>query len=169
MRLYAAKIRQVSEDMVAALLQSGAIEADDRKEVVADVESVFKNYLDLEKAATDHAREVLAERGLAMTEFARIKKLSAEQKGIKVGDDTLDHLLEQVCQMMLHSANVGEVFAPDHELRRLMRPMLSKALDMDAQIEEEVRGKLKHVTEGTRTWEIEYQRMREDIQRRKGL
>jgi len=32
-----------------------------------------------------------------------------------------------------------------------------------------VRGKLKHMEEGTRTWEVEYARIMEDIRRRKGL
>jgi hypothetical protein len=32
-----------------------------------------------------------------------------------------------------------------------------------------VRGRLKHVKEGTSMWEIEYRRMMDDIKRRKGL
>ena len=69
----------------------------------------------------------------------------------------------------MHSANVEEVFAEDHDLRRRMRPILKKNLEVDEALEAEVRGKLKHVQEGSRTWEVEYQRVMGDIQRRKGL
>ena len=36
-------------------------------------------------------------------------------------------------------------------------------------LEGEIRGKLKHVQEGTRTWEVEYQRIKGEMARRKGL
>ena len=50
-----------------------------------------------------------------------------------------------------------------------MRPVLKKHLDVEEQLDAEVRGQLKHVQEGSRTWEIEYKRLMGDIQRRKGL
>ena len=98
-----------------------------------------------------------------------MRKLAAEQKGIKVGDELLDYLLDQLIEMLMHSGNVDEVFSADHDLRRRMRPILKKYLEIDEAIETEVRGKLKHVQEGSRTWEVEYQRVLGDIQRRKGL
>ncbi|HLM74559.1 MAG TPA: DUF507 family protein, partial [Polyangiaceae bacterium] len=102
-------------------------------------------------------------------EFQRLKKLVAEQKGIKVGDEMMDFLLDQLIEMLLHSNNVDEVFGQDHDLRRRMRPVLRKYLDVDAALDTEVRNRLKHVQEGSRTWEVEYQRVMGDIQRRKGL
>ncbi len=97
-----------------------------------------------------------------------MRKLTAEQKGIKIGDELLDYLLDQLIEMLMHSGNVDEVYSEDHELRRRMRPILKKYLEIDEAIETEVRGKLKHVQEGSRTWEVEYQRVLGDIQRREG-
>ena len=37
------------------------------------------------------------------------------------------------------------------------------------EVETEVRSKMKHVQEGSRTWEVEYKRIMADVQRRKGL
>jgi hypothetical protein len=108
-------------------------------------------------------------RNLPSNELARIRGLEAERQGIKLGDDMLDHLLDQLIEMLMHSANVEEVFGEDHDLRRTMRPVLRKHLDEDSQVDLEVRGQLRHVQEGTRTWEIEYQRIKSDIQRRRGL
>jgi hypothetical protein len=169
MRLFSGKIASLSEDIVKALADNHDIECEQRKEVVRDLESVFMSYMQTEREATDKAKDILESRSLPQSEFSRIKRLAAEQKGIKVGDDMMDFLLDQLIEMLMHSNNVDEVFVEDHDLRRRMRPLLKKHLEVDEALDTEVRGKLKHVQEGSRTWEIEYQRVMGDIQRRKGL
>jgi hypothetical protein len=169
MRLYSGKITPLAEDLVKALVEGKDIETESKREVALDLESVFTNYLRLEKEATDKAKDLLQSRAMPPSELPRLRKLAAEQKGIKVGDDMLDYLLDQLIEMLMHSGNVDEVFGEDHDLRRRMRPVLRKYLEIDEAVEGEVRGKLKHVQEGTRTWEVEYQRLMGEIQRRKGL
>ena len=169
MRLYSGKIAPLSDEIVKALTEHKEIECESRKEVARDLEAVFNNYLAIERDVNDKAKDLLQSRGLPQSEFTRIKKLTAEQKGIKIGDELMDHLLDQVIEMLMHSGNVDEVFGEDHDLRRRMRPVLRKYLEMDEALDGEVRGKLKHVQEGSRTWEVEYQRLMGEIQRRKGL
>ena len=169
MRLFSGIVPQLSEEIAKALLDNRDIEAEDKSEVVKDVQSVFDNYLSLERQAMEKAKDLLQARNLPQTEFQRVRKLAAEQKGIKIGEDMMDHLLDQLIEILMHSNNVDEVYAEDHGLRRTMRPVLKKFLDLDAELENEVRGKLKHVQEGSRTWEVEYQRIMGDIQRRRGL
>jgi hypothetical protein len=169
MRLYSGKITPLSEELVRALVENKDIECESRKEVTTDLESVFTNYLRLEKETNDKARELLAARNMPPSELPRLRKAVADQKGIKIGDELLDYLLDQLIEMLMHSANVEEVFGEDHDLRRRMRPVLRKYLEMDEALDGEVRGKLKHVQEGSRTWEVEYQRLMGEIQRRKGL
>ncbi len=169
MRLYSAKVKPLSDELTKALVTAKDIEVENKDEVVRDLESVFNSYLVADKEAADRAKHLLEVRNLPQTDFARLKKLAAEQKGIKAGDDMFDYLLDQCIEMLMHSSHVEEVYAEDHELRRRMRPILRKYLDMDEALEAEVRGKLKHVSEGTSTWEVEYERVKADIQRRKGL
>jgi uncharacterized protein len=169
MRLFSGKIAPLSEELVKALAEHKDIECESRKEVVHDLESVFNNYLRLEREAADRAKDMVESRGLPPSEYPRMRKLAAEQKGIKVGDDLLDYLLDQLIEMLMHSGNVDEVFVEDHDLRRRMRPVLRKYLELDEALDGEVRGKLRHVQEGSRTWEIEYQKVLGEIQRRKGL
>lgn len=169
MRLFSGKIAPLSEELVKSLVENQEIECISQKEVVLDLESVFKSYLEADRDATERAKDMLQARALPQSDFARIKKLIAEQKGIKVGDDILDYLLDQLIEMLMHSHHVDEVYGEDHALRRTMRPALRKHLDIDVQLDTEVRGQLKHVSEGTRTWEVEYQRVMGDIQRRRGL
>jgi hypothetical protein len=169
MRLYSGKIPQMSDEIVRALEAAKAVEFESRSEVIKDVESVFSSYQATDRQVSERARDLGAQRNLPPSEIARIRAIEAERKGIKVGDDMLDHLLDQLIEMLMHSNNVDEVFGEDHDLRRTMRPVLRKHLDEDAQVDIEVRSKLKHVQEGTRTWEVEYQRVMADIQRRRGL
>lgn len=169
MRLFSGKVRTLSEDLVSALLTAKSIEAENKVEVVRDLESVFNGYLSTEREVNERAKQLMEVRALPQSEYGRIRRLAAEQKGIKVGDEMFDYLLDQCIEMLMHSGNVDEVFAEDHELRRAMRPALRKHLEADEALEQEVRGKLKHVKEGSSTWEVEYQRVMADIQRRKGL
>jgi hypothetical protein len=169
MRLYSGKVGSIAGDIVRTLIDAKDIETENAREVTADIEAVLNQYVRTDKEAADKAKDAMQSRGIPTTEFARMKKLAAEQMGIKIGDESIDYLLDQILEILMHSANVDEIFAEDVELRRKMAPILKRHMAVDEEIEKEARGKLKHVEEGTRTWEVEYARVMEDIRRRKGL
>ena len=169
MRLHAAKVPQIAAEMVQALVESGDIEAESPDEVKADIESVLKQYVRDEQEISDRARDLAAQRGLPPTEIARMRRLVADEKKVKIGDDAIDYLLDQLVEMLMHSNNVDEVFAEDYELRKKMREPLRRQAAEEEELQQEVRAKLKHVEEGSALWEVEYRRMMEDIKRRKGL
>src|SRR5690348_9475430 len=126
MRLFSGQIPALSDEIVRSLVDNKDIECENRREVVRDVESVFESYLQSERDAVEKAKTVLSTRNLPQSEFNRYKRLAAEQKGIKVGEDMLDFLLDQLIEILMHSNNVDEVFVEDHDLRRRMRPALKK-------------------------------------------
>ncbi len=166
MRLFSGKVSALSEELVKVLSTNKDIECESNREVARDFEAVFNAYLNTEREVIDRAKEMSQNRP---SEFGRLKRMLAEQSGIQVGDEMLDYLLNQLIEMLMHSANVEEVFAEDHALRKRMRTVLRKYLELDEALDTEVRGKLRHVEEGSRTWEVEYQRVMSDIQRRRGL
>jgi hypothetical protein len=169
MRLYAGRVGPIASEIVRVLLDAGDIEAARPTEVQADIEAVLQQYIRTDKEASDKARDAVQARGLPSTDVGRMRKLAAEQMGIKIGDESIDYLLDQILEILMHSANVDEIFAADVELRRKMAPVLKRHMAVDEEVEREIRGKLKHVEEGSRTWEVEYARMMEEIRRRKGL
>lgn len=172
MRLHRNQLPGLARNIVKALVDGGDIELPEgggAREVERDIEAVLSHYLDQTDEAMSRARDLTQQRGLPQGEFGRIKKLAAEQLGIKVGDEALDYVLDQVAEMLMRSANVEEVFAQDHQLRARIRPFILADAELEGQVEAEVRGKLKHVTEGSRAWEIEYARIKEDIRRRRGV
>jgi uncharacterized protein len=169
MRLYSGKVSAIATEVVRALLASTDIEAEAPKEVEADITAVLNQYLSDERDVNDRAKDVLERTGKPQTEYQRVRALVAEEKGIKVGDETLDYLLDQVVEMLMHSGNVDEVYVEDVELRRRMAPVFKKHMAVDSSLDGDVRAQLKHVREGTREWEIEYARVLEQVKRRKGL
>lgn len=169
MRLFSAKVPGIASEMVELLTTDGAIECEDRSEVVRDVEAVLQQYVRDEQEVSDKARDLLAARGLPHTDLGKMRRLVADQRKLKIGDDAIDYLLDQLVEMLMHSTNVAEVFVEDWELRKRMRDPLRKQATEEESLQEEVRGRLKHVEEGSALWEIEYRRMMEDIKRRKGL
>jgi len=172
MRLYGAKVPSIAQEVVRTLLASKDIDVEDpsaQKEVVTDIESVLRSYLDTEKIVDEKTRDLLQRTGRGTTEFSKVRGQIAEHHGIKVGDETLDYLLDQVVEMLMHSSHVEEVFAEDIVLRRHMAPTFKKFMAADTDVDSEVRAQIKHVREGTSQWDIEYARALETVKRRRGL
>lgn len=163
------KVPQIASEIVSALTANQDVETDSPREMQADIEAVLIQYINDEQAVSERARDLVGARGLPPSDLGRMRKLVAEEKGIKLGDDALDYILDQLVEMLMHSHNVEEIYAEDVVLRRKMRDPLRRQMAADEQLEQEVRGRLKHVQEGTQMWEIEYRRMMEDIKRRKGI
>jgi hypothetical protein len=169
MRLFASKVPTIATECVRALLTANEIEAEAPKEVEADVESVLKNYLTTEKEVNERTKDLLERTNRGVNEYGKVRLQIAESKGIKVGDETLDYLLDQVVEIFHHSHNVDEIYAEDVALRRRMAPVFKKHMMLDSELDTEVRMQLKHVKEGSSTWDIEYQRVLELMKRKKGI
>jgi uncharacterized protein len=169
MRLFAGKVPAIASEVVRALVAAKDVEAESPKEVEADVAAVLNQYLADERDVNERAKDVLERTGKPQGDYQRVRALVADEKGIKVGDEMLDYLLDQVVEMLMHSANVDEVFVEDVDLRRRMAPAFKKHMAADDGLDAEVRAQLRHLREGTRDWEIEYARVLEQVKRRKGL
>ena len=169
MRLHSAKVPQLAAEMVNALVSAGDIETESPKEVQLDVESVLNQYIRDEHEIGERAKDLMSARGLPQAELGRMRKLIADERKIKLGEDAVDYLLDQLVEMLMHSTNVDEIYAEDVELRRKLRGPLRAQLAVEEELQAEVRGRLKHVQEGTSLWEVEYRRMMDEIKRRKGL
>jgi len=169
MRLHRGQIPALSRQITRALVDGKHIEVVSLREVERDVESVLTTYLDSVDRVMAHARDLAQQRGLPQGQFGRIKQIAADQAGIKIGDDGLDYVQLQLLEMLFHSSNVDEVYAEDHTIKRVIRQFVRADEAAEQDLEAEVRSKLKHMQEGSRMWEIEYQRMKAEIKRRRGL
>lgn len=169
MRLYANKIPDVASSCARALLAAGDIEAEHPREVDADIASVLTQYLNAEREVNEKTKDLLERTGRGQQDYSRVRVQIAESSGIKVGDDALDYLLDQIIQMLHHSSNVDEIFVEDVDMRRKVRDVLRKQVFVEDDLDAEVRSQIRNVQEGGRVWDIEYARVLEQVKRRRGL
>ena len=167
MWLSRAKLPALSGAIVKSLGDAGLIETEAPAGDQADLVAVLEQYLRDEHDISTKARDVAAARGLPPAEASRIRKELARQQGVGIGDDSIDYVLSQCLEMLMHSGSVEEIFGQDHELKLAMRAPLRAEQAAAEQMEDVVRKRLKHVQEGSSQWEIEYQRMREEVMRRR--
>lgn len=171
MKLYQGRIPQIAKDLLDALVNEGDVEItpEEMSEVELDLGSVLKEYIRVERDITDRARDLIASRDLPYNQLGKLKGQLAAERDFGLNEEAIDYITNQIIEVLLHSVHVEEVFAEDHDLRRKMRPVLRRHMDVDVELDHEVRRRIKNLQEGTSTWETEYQKVMEDLKRTKKL
>jgi hypothetical protein len=171
MRLYPGKVSAIATDMVNALVASGDIEVnpDATSEVVLDIESVLREYIRADREITDRARDIISKDGLEFNQVNKIKTKLADERGFGVGERAVEYLTRQIIEALFHSRNVEEVFSEDHTLRKTLRDVINRHLHVDDDLDQEVRKRIKNLQEGTQAFDVEYQKVMQDLKRLKGL
>jgi hypothetical protein len=169
MKLYLGKIDSVATEIVGRLVTDGDLEVADRSEAELDVVSVLKEYVRVDRELTERAKDVMEIRGLPYAQFGRIKRTLAEQKEFGLGEEGITWILNQLLETFMQSKAVDEIFADDATLRRKVREILKKHMAVEDELDAEVRQKIKNLEEGTQTWEIEYNRVMEQMKTKHGL
>ena len=169
MRLFPGKVSIIAKEICDQLTRDNDIEVSSPDEVCLDIEAVLKEYLRLDRELTDRAKDQLEARKLSYSQFGRVKKQAAEERGLGIGEEAIQWIADQVIGCLMHSTHVEEVFVEDHDLRRKMATVLRKHMAVDEEVDKETREKIKNLEEGTRTWDIEYQKVMEQIKKKRGL
>jgi hypothetical protein len=169
MRLYSGKIPTVGSDIVKSLVEAGDIEVSDRAEAEMDVQAVLKEYVRLDREITEKTKDVLQKRNLPYEQFGKVKRALAGEKGFGLGEEGLDWMTTQMIESFMQSQHIAEIFVDDAVLRKRMTDVLKKHMQVDEELDEEVRRRIKNLEEGTSTWEVEYGKVLDQIKRNRGL
>ncbi|MCG8556011.1 MAG: DUF507 family protein [Proteobacteria bacterium] len=169
MRLYRGKVEPIAQETIHSLAEAGQIEVDDEGEAVLDVEAVLKEYLRLDRQIVEEAKNRMEVRGLGYGHLGKVKNQVAKERGAPGHEEILPYLLEQILNILFHSANVAEIYGTDPELRTTIKTILSKHMDVETDLDREVRSKIKNLEEGTASFEVEYARVMQQIKKRKRL
>jgi len=174
MRLYSGKVPTIAEEIIQQLTatppgDSPAIEVSDAKEATLDVEAVLKEYIRLDRECTDKAKDVMEQRSLPYSQFGKIKRSLAEEKGFALGEEGVNWMTTQITESFMQSAHVEEVFADDLLLRKIIKDTLKKHMAVDDELDEEVRRRIKNLQEGTQSWDVEYAKAMDQIKRKHGI
>ncbi len=168
MRLYKGKIPAIRDDVYEVLIAEEAIEVEpaNADEVKRDIEAVLEEYHRVDNEIADEAQDLQAETDKS---FGRAKHEVAEKKGVGIGEDAVGYIIEQLIETFFHSNFVEEIYALDREIRKELAPIIRDHLSVQEELEEEAREKTKNLEEGTREWEVEYQKVMERLKRTKDL
>jgi hypothetical protein len=169
MRLYSGKIPTIATEVVKALVEAGDISVADRGEAEMDAQAVLKEYLRLDREITEKTKDMLQKRGLPYEQFGKVKRALAHEKGLGLGEDALEWMTGQMIESFMQSPHIEEIFAEDTVLRKRMADVLKKHMQVDEELDEEVRRKIRNLEEGTATWEIEYQKVLDQMKRNRGI
>jgi len=171
MRLYAKVIPAIAREIIARLMEDGDIEVETMRvnDAEQDVAAIMKQYLADDEAVNQATKDALDRRGYDYGQFNRVKREMADVRGHRLGDEGIDYVIDQILEFLLISRNIEEVFAEDHTMRKKIHLIFKRFLDVDDDIDREVRARLKHLEEGTTDWEVEYRRQVEQVKRLKGL
>ncbi len=169
MRLYAGKIPSIASEIVKVLVDNDELSVFDQGEAELDVQAVLKEYLRLEREVTDKAKDLLQKRNLPYEHFGKVKRQVAAEKAFGLGEEGLDWMTTQMIESFMQSPHVEEVFGEDAALRKRMTEILKKHMQIDEEIDAEVRRRIKNLEEGTATWEVAYQKALEQIKKNRHL
>ena len=169
MKLFSGKVPIIAAEMARALIDDGDIESDSPEEVELDIQAVLKEYLRTDRELTEKAKDFCEKRGWPLSTYYKVKRKLAERQRFVTGEDAIDYIMEQIIGAFMHSQFVEEIFTEDHDLKRKMKIILKRHTEIEEEIDEEARSKIKNLEEGTRDWEIEYARAMEAVKRRRGL
>jgi hypothetical protein len=171
MRLYKSKIPKIAMEVVSSLGAAEDIEVTTEKvpELEMDIRAILDGYVRTEERVVDEAKEIMERKGLGYQEFRRVKRIVSKDNHHVTGDDGLDWIINQMIECLMISPNVDEVYAEDPALRKKIKEVFDRNIVNEDALDEEVRGRLKHLEEGTPAWDIEYKKGMREVKRKHGL
>ncbi len=169
MKLYSGKIDSLATEIITRLVTDGDIEVSDRTEAEQDAASVLKEYLRVDRELTERAKDIMEIRGLPYSHFGRIKRGLADEKEFGLGEEGVTWILNQLLETFMQSKHIEEIFAEDTSMRRKLKEIVKKHMMVNEELDKEVRQRIRNLEEGTQTWEIEYNRVLEQMKTKFGL
>ncbi len=171
MRLYRKIIPKMSKEIIATLRGDGDVEIDDQKleEAELDVAAILVEYCNAEDRLNQETKDALTRRGLSAERFGQVKKGLAEARQHKTGEEGAEYVINQMLEALMHSRNIEEVFAEDHEMRKKITDTMRKYLGIDEEIDRDARSRLKNLREGSAEWDIEYEKVVRQLKQARGI
>lgn len=168
MKIYRRVIPKIAKDIIRTLLANRAIEIEDghRDEAELDIAGVMVTYLNEVDQITSDAHDKIQRHKLSPEHLGRVKRTLAENRNIALGDDAEEFVLNRLIDGLFNSRHIEEVFAEDHEIRKFIYEAMRKYVGVDEELDREVRGRLKNLREGTSEWELEYNRLIDQMRQR---
>lgn len=171
MKIYRKKITPISESIVDTMVRDGDIEilGSLHNVVVKDVASFIENYSNEEHGISETTKTILERKGMSEAQFKKVREILADEKGIPLGDDALEYLADKIIRYFMTEDSIDEVYSEDVEMRKKIFDIFRKHIDVEEDLDREVRARIKNIPENSPIFKIEYQKVLREIKRKKGL
>ena len=171
MKIYKKKIGPIADAIVDTLLRDGDIEIMGSlyNVVVKDISSFIEAYSNQEQDLNDTVKTIIEKKGLSTTQHQRVKEILADEKDIPLGDDALDFIADKIIRYLLTEDSIDEVYSDDPAMRKKIFDIFRKHIDVEEDIDKEVRSRLKNIPETSPIFKIEYQKVLREVKRKRGV
>ena len=171
MKIYRKKIGPISDEIINTLVRDEDIEIRGslNNVVIRDIGGFIEEYVKAEHAITDAAKDLLDKKGLPLNNLNKLRTLLAEQKGVKLGDEALESLADRIIRYFMNEDAIDEVYSDDAAMRKKIFDIFRRHLDVEDDIDREVRARLKNIPENSLIFKIEYEKVLREVKRKRGL
>lgn len=171
MRLYRSQVPRIAEDIIRTLSLDGdiVVEPDHVDDAERDLVAIMEEYVKQDNKVVQTTREYMESRQITYDQFGKTKAQVAEEIGHPTGDDGIKWVTGQIIENFMISQFVDEVFGEDRNMRKTIMRLFRKHLVEEADLDREVRARLKNIRPGSPQWDIEYRRVMDDVRRKRGL
>jgi hypothetical protein len=171
MRLYRSQIPRIASDIIQTLRADHDIEVEDVNvpEAEKDAIAVMDQYLKTDQRIVEQAKDIVDARRLTHSELGKIKRELCERYEHPTGDEGIRWIVAQIVESFMISNHIDEVYADDQMLRRKLYELFKRHMVDEAQMDREVRERIKNLQEGTSAWQIQYQKVMREIRRKHGI
>jgi hypothetical protein len=171
MRLYRSQVPRLAEDIIATLSLEGdiVVSVEDNEDAQKDIAAIMDEYLRQESRIVQRTREVMERGQITYDQFGRVKGSIADDARHATGDDGIRWIADQIIESFMISRFVDEVFGNDRDMKRAVMRLFRKHLIEEADLDREVRGRIKNIRPGSPQWDIEYRRVLNEVRRKRGL
>lgn len=171
MRLFRNQVSKLAESIIHILTKRHEyveIGEEAEEEFRKDVEAVLYNYLSTDRRLTDRARRQVESRGEDQSMVYSVKHTLARRERFGLNDEAPGFIVEQLTEALLHSSNVEEIYAEDHEIMAALLPEIRNTMANQKNLQQEVASKMKKLERESANWEDLYfqvnQRLKEKYQ-----
>lgn len=133
-----------------------------------DISAVLYNYLKTDQRLHQAARDRVDREGEDHSEVYSHKRTLAKREGFGLGEEAPVYIIDQLIETLMHSNNVVDLYAQDVELRTILLPVLTEAMQMRRNLQQEMGARLRKIEKAGQSWEDLFfsvnQRLRERYQ-----
>ncbi len=174
-------VERITEKITKELTEKEYIEAEDINQFRENILQIIKNAIQEEKDLEREAEELVEKHKHLLDEedinfrtaVRKVKEKLAEERNIHLDpDDRMNQVAHKIKKYIEEDDSI-EIFVHPNKIRRLVFAILKDLVREEREIDREVRNRIrsysKKIYEGTTEWKILYNKIYEDILKRKGL